>query len=192
MPRKKEYNPEEVIEKAMQVFWAQGYSGTSMRNLQEEMGINLFSIYAGFANKKGVFLESLKRYMQLNKQVILLPLLESQGDIEDIRCFFEGFITSVKSGQTPNGCLFANTAMELGAADEEVAIQLQLFFQFLKGAYQGLLKKAQELGNIGQEVDLSQYANYLVGVTEGLALVAKVWDEQSIEDFIQVALSTLK
>ncbi len=192
MPRKKEYNREEVIEKAMQVFWEQGYSGTSMRTLQEEMGINLFSIYAGFTNKKGVFIESLKRYMRLNKQVILLPLLESQGDIEDIQHFFEGFVESVKSGQTPNGCLFANTAMELGSTDEEVALQLQLFFQFLKGAYQKLLENAQECGNISPDKDPSQYANYLVGVTEGLALVAKVWDEKSMEDYIRVALSTLK
>ena len=80
MPRKKEYDREEVTEKAMQVFWNNGYKATSMRTLEEEMGINLYSIYAGFEHKEGLFLETLKRYEQLNKTLILRPLIESEGD----------------------------------------------------------------------------------------------------------------
>jgi len=50
MARKKEYREEEVIEKAMNLFWRNGYESTSMQMLEKEMGINKFSIYASFGS----------------------------------------------------------------------------------------------------------------------------------------------
>ena len=202
MPRKKQYDKEEVTQKAMKLFWDQGYKGTTMRDLQEGMGINLFSIYASFENKQGVFLESLNRYMLLNKMVILEPLLSSEGDLADIRRFFYGFVESVKSGRTPNGCLFANTAMEFGQVNEEaseesrffhqqVSEQLSFFFQFLRKAYLGVLEKAYQRGILREKAHIEKYANYLIGCTEGLAVIAKVLDEKTLEDFIETTLSTL-
>ena len=60
MVENKKYNEQEVVEKAMNLFWKNGYEGTSMQMLEKEMGINKFSIYASFGNKHGLFLESLK------------------------------------------------------------------------------------------------------------------------------------
>lgn len=62
MARKKEYIEDEVIERAMNLFWRNGYESTSMQMLEKEMGINKFSIYSSFGSKHGVFLESLKSY----------------------------------------------------------------------------------------------------------------------------------
>lgn len=62
MARKKEYIESEVIEKAMTLFWRNGYENTSMQMLEKEMGINKFSIYSSFGSKHGVFVESLKTY----------------------------------------------------------------------------------------------------------------------------------
>ena len=60
MARKKAYIEEQVIEKAMNLFWRNGYESTSVRMLENEMGINQFSIYASFGSKQGVFKESIK------------------------------------------------------------------------------------------------------------------------------------
>ncbi|GAK75996.1 transcriptional regulator [Nonlabens ulvanivorans] len=54
MARKKEYIESEVIEKAMTLFWRNGYENTSMQMLEKEMGINKFSIYSSFGSKHGV------------------------------------------------------------------------------------------------------------------------------------------
>lgn len=175
----------------MKVFWDHGYTATSMRMLEKEMGINLFSIYAGFDSKHGVFLEALQQYQALNKAVILRPLLDSGGELGDIRLFFQEFVKSVKSGDTPNGCLFANTAMEFGRKDESVEKRLQGFFGLLQQAYILLLQKAEANGHIAKGGDIEKYANYLVGCTEGIAVIAKVLDEDRINDFIEVTISAL-
>lgn len=176
----------------MKVFWDNGYKGTSMRMLEKEMGINLYSIYADFESKEGIFIETLDRYRKLNKEVILKPLINSIGDLEDIRVFFKGFVYSVKSGNTPNGCLFANTAMEIGQTDPRVAEQLDIFFRILKDTYITLLEKAAANNQFTQIDKIDQYANFLVGATEGIAVIAKVLDQNKLDDFIETTISALQ
>ena len=62
MARKKQYNEEEVVEKATGLFWRNGYEATTVRMLEKDMVINQFSIYSSFGNKQCVFLESINDY----------------------------------------------------------------------------------------------------------------------------------
>ena len=87
MARKKEYIEEEVVEKAMHLFWKNGYETTSMQMLEKEMGINKFSIYSSFGNKHGLFLESLKQYKS-RTFAILDKFKKATNGVEDIKQFF--------------------------------------------------------------------------------------------------------
>ena len=59
MSRNKAFNEEEVIDKAVKVFWAKGYEATSMQDLIDAMGIQRGSLYATFGSKQQLFLKSL-------------------------------------------------------------------------------------------------------------------------------------
>lgn len=84
MARKKKYNEEEVVEKAMNIFWKNGYKATSMKMLEEEMGINKFSIYASFGSKNGLFIESLKQYkLRVNDTVLKFKKGNTERKISD-------------------------------------------------------------------------------------------------------------
>ena len=72
MARKKEYTENEVIEKAMALFWRNGFETTSMQMLEKEMGINKFSIYSSFGNKNGVLLESIKCYRKNMSKILFM------------------------------------------------------------------------------------------------------------------------
>ncbi|MEK6154497.1 TetR/AcrR family transcriptional regulator [Flavobacteriaceae bacterium 3-367] len=192
MPRQKQYDEEAVIEKAVQVFWKHGYAGTSIRELESKMGINQFSIYSSFGSKKGVFLRALANYKRRVKEIFLSDLLNSDGRLEDIRKFLEAFVDSVRSGRTPNGCLMANTAMDLDTHDQEVKVQLTLFFELLQAVFLEVLTKAKARGELSPQANINQYANYLLGCTEGLAVTAKVLEKEQLEDFIAVTMAALK
>ncbi|MGI9542256.1 MAG: TetR/AcrR family transcriptional regulator [Cyclobacteriaceae bacterium] len=192
MPRKKAYDRDQVLDKAMNLFWLQGYHTTSIRELEKEMGINQFSIYAEFENKQGVFVAALNKYMDLNKTVILKGLIESQGQLKDIKTFFQGFIKAVRSGQAPNGCLFTNTTVEIGKTVPEVQKQLRGFFNLLRDIYSDLLQKAQAKGELSAKSDIKKLSHYLVGVTEGLAVTAKVLRPEELNDFVDISLSFIK
>ncbi len=192
MPRPKQYKEDEVIEKAVKVFWNKGYASTSVRELEQEMGINQFSMYASFGSKRGVFLRALSKYKAKVKEIFLSDLIQSEGHLADIRTFLESFVHSVKSGRTPNGCLMANTAMAMGGGDLEVKVQLRQFFDLLKEVFVDVLKGAQRNKELAVNANIDSYANYLLGCTEGLAVTAKVLDDEQLDDFIDVTMKSLR
>ncbi|MTI31713.1 TetR/AcrR family transcriptional regulator [Xanthovirga aplysinae] len=191
MPRKKNYDIDEVLEKAMKTFWQNGYEATSIRTLEKEMGINQFSIYSSFKSKHGVFIEALKKYNFFVKENFLNILIKSEGHLSDIRTFFNQFIDNVKSEEATNGCLMANSAMELGSKDRDTLIQLQGFYDFLQETFMILLEKAKKRNEIGQEADLKKYANYLVGCSQSLAVTAKILDKEKLDDFVEMSLKSI-
>ena len=192
MPRRKQYSEEDVIAKAMEVFWDKGYTATSIRNLEAEMGINQFSIYSSFGSKQGVFLRALEQYKSTVKKIFLADLIKSEGHLDDIRKFLDDFVESVQSGRTPNGCLMANTAMDLGSHDKEVKVQLKLFFELLKEVFADVLTKAKKRKELSNHANIQHLANYLLVCTEGLAVTAKVLERKQLNDFIEVTMQSLK
>jgi AcrR family transcriptional regulator len=75
MPRQRGFEPDEVLDKAMRLFWRQGYNNTSVQELEEAMGINRFSIYATFESKHDLFLATLERYRDTDLRTLETYLL---------------------------------------------------------------------------------------------------------------------
>ena len=59
--RKREFDAEIALEAAMQVFWQKGYTGASLTDLIDSMGINKPSMYRAFGNKEALFVKALKQ-----------------------------------------------------------------------------------------------------------------------------------
>ncbi|HIB36690.1 MULTISPECIES: TetR/AcrR family transcriptional regulator [Mesonia] len=181
MPRTKKYNENEVIEKAMHLFWKNGYTSTSMQMLEKQMGINKFSIYASFQNKNGVFVKSLACYKQkLNKLFIKLNK-ESQG-IAGIKQFFYDFIKFTKEDNFGKGCLVVNTANEVNSINESKIADLVIkFTNEVKEQFKIQLKRENniELTNIEQKAD------YLIISMYGLSSATKVFSAKQLDNYIE-------
>src|SRR5690554_1038604 len=67
MARPREFDKDEVIERAMLLFWEQGYEATSIRDLKKAMGISSSSMYEVFGDKRGIFLLALARFCELER-----------------------------------------------------------------------------------------------------------------------------
>ena len=55
MPRNKDFDEQEVLEKAMCLFWKEGYKTTSIDKLCDKLGISRSSLYVTYGNKKNFF-----------------------------------------------------------------------------------------------------------------------------------------
>jgi len=192
MPRKKEYDPSEVLQKAMYVFWQHGYRSTSLRMLEKELGINQFSIYSSFESKHNLFVEVLKQYRKHMREGIVQILINSEGDLDDIERFFKAFIEAVQNGESPNGCLVANTAAEVGSSDNQIHKALKAYFDMMEESFYKLLKKSRSKGQLPKDLDLHKKAKYLVTCTEGLSLSSKVMDESDLQSFISSVMASLQ
>lgn len=186
MARKKQYNEQEVIEKAMYLFWRNGYENTSVRMLEKEMGINQFSIYASFGNKHGVFVESLKEYKRRNSD-IFNKLKESKNGLADIKQFFYDSIQKTNDLDY-KGCLMTNTYNEfVDSENEEIKKQMIVFMDGLKASFIEKLK----MDTTKNEETVLKQANYLFLAKHGLAAAARVNNKQEIEDYIEMTFKNI-
>jgi len=180
MARKKEYIEEEVIEKAMNLFWRNGYQTTSMQMLEKEMGINKFSIYSSFGNKNGVFIESLKCYKSKLKQ-FMNKLKASSNGISGIKEYFYDFIEFSKETEIGKGCLITNTANEIGEdADPKIKEVLGNFTDDVRNVFSDILKQDKTKNS----VIIEQQADYLLIAMFGLSSATRIFNQTQLDNYI--------
>ncbi|MCK0132527.1 TetR/AcrR family transcriptional regulator [Flavobacteriaceae bacterium F08102] len=187
MARSKQYKEEDVIEKAMALFWRNGYESTSVRMLEKAMGINQFSIYASFGSKQGVFVESLKFYRKRIKK-LTDTLAQSQNGIVGIKAYFYNFIEFSKDYDMPKGCLITNTISEIGGQGErEIIEEIKNFSKFIRTLFEQNLKQE---GN-KDAATIERQSNYLLTAMLGLSSGSKLLKEHQLADFIETAFLNL-
>src|ERR687891_713494 len=64
MARGKEFDPDVALERAMDLFWRQGYEATSISDLVTHLGIAKASLYATFGGKHDLYVAALDRYIR--------------------------------------------------------------------------------------------------------------------------------
>ena len=187
MARKKEYNEDVVVEKAMKLFWLNGYEMTSMQMLEKEMGINKFSIYSSFGNKHGLFLESLNCYKRKVSDT-LDKFKNAPNGVEAIKQFFYDSVSSNFKDDNLKGCLVTNTYYEFsGKEDEPIKEQMNTFMNNIKAI---IIEKLKTDSTKEEETILKQ-ANYLLLAKHGLAAASRVNSKQEIEDYIEMVFKNI-
>lgn len=188
MARKKEYIESEVVEKAMYLFWKNGFETTSMQMLEKEMGINKFSIYSSFGSKNGLFIESLKCYKQKLK-VITDQLAKSNNGILGIKEYFYNFLQFSKDNkELMKGCLITNTANELNDdANPQILNELQNFTNYIRGLFENNLKQVPNLN----EENIQEKADYYIVSMFGLSSASRVFNQSQLNIFIENIFKTI-
>lgn len=172
----------------MDLFWRNGYETTSVRMLEKEMGINEFSIYSSFGNKKGVFLESIKCYQKKANKELINKLKKSSQGIAAIKEYFYDFIVFSKDINQNKGCLITNTVNELGQnTDTVIMAQITRFATNIRNLF---IKKLESDTRKKPET-IEKQANYLIVSLQGLSVASKMFDQNQLEDFIKSAFTNL-
>ncbi|TXE20407.1 TetR/AcrR family transcriptional regulator [Psychroserpens burtonensis] len=187
MSRKKQYIEAEVIDKAMHLFWRNGYENTSMQMLEKEMGINKFSIYSSFGNKHGLFLESLKSYKAKRKKMFDKLKMATNG-VEDVKQFFYDSVTVSNQQGNQKGCLLTNTYNEFSVSEDEIVNKkITAFMDNLKNLFIEKLR----MDPSKDEDTVRKQANFLVLAKHGLAAATRVNSKKEIEDYIEMTFKNI-
>jgi len=188
MPRRKQYKEEEVIEKAMDLFWQKGFKSTSMRMLEKEMGINQFSIQSSFGNKQDLLLYSIKCYK--NKLKPLIDKMEAATNgIEGIKQFFYDFFEFIKSNQKTKGCLINNTLDELSKEGIPDTIRNETRPVLMRQAK--IMGEKLMLHSNKDKETVERQVNYLLMSLQGLCTGSKLFEESQVIDFIETTFENI-
>ena len=193
MARCKEFDPDEVLLKAMMLFWRQGFEATTVRDLVAYTGINRGSLYGTFGDKRSLFLAVLEYYRNTVSMPFLATLHSSESGLSDIRNYFEEVINfSVTEGRHL-GCLMTNTTVELASHDPAITAFSLATLGRMENAFFDALMRAKACGEITTEGNLHALARFLTSNLQGLRVTAKATpDREILQDIVNVIMKALR
>ncbi len=192
MPRSKSYDDNIVLERAMNVFWSNGFEATSVRLLEKEMGINQFSIYSSFSSKKKLFIQSIHKYREYVKQNVYQTLLQEGAGMKELEQYLYTTAQKKRDTGTSRGCLVVNTAAEIGGSDEDIAGEVNGYFKFIREMLKKVLQTAIDKGEISTDTDIEKQSAFFLGVMQGLSVASKTMDQSQLKDFVSIAVKQIK
>lgn len=189
MARPREYDRDEVLEKAMRVFWSKGYECTSMQDLVAAMGINRGSLYAEFGDKEGLHLAALERFYH-NEIAPQFAVLDRPGSLDaNLRDLFNSIAESERQGL---GCMISHSAVELCPDDAEVGLMVSAGLRRAEDTVHRALIRARDEGELGADRDLRALARYLLSSVNGVRVMARAIDDpKTVRDIVETTLSAI-
>ena len=193
MARPREFDTDKALSQTMRVFWDQGYRASTFADLVKAADVQKQSLYCAFGDKRSLFLKSLELYRNqvLSQMRDLLSEADSPfGGIESVMRY-----ASQPPGpkNRPAGCLMANTALELGVSDADVAAEVKRLFRGIEKLLTGAVKKGQERGEITTRFDSATIGQSLANTINGLRILENTSaSHQQVRAVVDVALASIR
>src|SRR5262249_14526945 len=144
--RKRQFDVDEALDRALEVFWARGYEGATLPELTRAMGINRPSLYAAFVNKEELFRKALDRYLVGPQGFMAAPFKEPPaGAVAE--AILSGFI-GMQRGRQARGCLVVQGALACGEEAEPVRRELARLRQAAVTAFRERFERAVQDGDL--------------------------------------------
>ncbi|MCF6411707.1 TetR/AcrR family transcriptional regulator [Pseudalkalibacillus salsuginis] len=171
MARRKEFDENAVLQKAMLLFLEQGYEKTSMSELVEQMGIHRRSLYDTFIDKHTLFLKAMDRYAKLLDANLAQGVKRSKSAKKAIRFIFDYVIEGDQD--LPFSCLFVNTAIELASRDIDADTKTTEGFTKAEQLIADIIHWGQQDGEFSSNRDAKELAECLHNTLVGLRVMGR-------------------
>ena len=187
--RPRSFCKDEALDRAMVVFWRQGYEGASLSCLTEAMGINSPSLYACFGSKEGLFKAVVERYDQ--RRIAFMTTVAAAPTAAGVA---EAFLTGVAEfvaetgGKNPPGCLMLQGGLSCG--DNTIPDLLMKSRAEKEAMLRARFEQAKKSGDLAKDSDPAALARYLAVMANGLAVQAAAGaTAQQLREVAAIALA---
>jgi AcrR family transcriptional regulator len=188
--RPRSFDREVALDRAMQVFWRQGYEATSINDLTKAMDINPPSLYAAFGDKEKLFLEAVERYgcgPGGAGNDILCGEPTARGAVERL---LEKAAHEFTNRSHPPGCMMVAAATTCTAASDHLQSSLADRRASSEAALRARIERGIEEGELPAGVDARALARFYVTVLQGMSLQAR--DGASRKSLLATAAAAMR
>ncbi|KJD45836.1 TetR/AcrR family transcriptional regulator [Paenibacillus terrae] len=191
MARSKEFEVNAVLDKAMMLFWEQGYEKTSMSDLVKHMGIHRRSLYDTFGDKHSLFLQAMDRYINKVEVTLTGEVKQSKTATEALQIIFR-FMVFDEEG-SPSGCLMVNSVTELAARDSDVDTKSIESFAITEQMFEQIILWGQRDGEFTSDYDAKEMAEYLHTLSVGIRVMGRASiDKEKLFRIVDVSTKLLR
>jgi len=177
MGRPKCFEREEVLDKAVQLFWKKGYADTSLSDLEKATGVNKSGLYSEFKDKDDIYLEGLKRYSSTTPMLAILQ--KAPRGLVNIDTFLRGKIECTGT----KGCFFASSMRELNILPARARSIIEQSVTVIREELVANIKAAKLKGNPERLADM--IITYNTGLCLKLNAVSSAEAHQEVDSFME-------
>lgn len=190
--RPREFDEWTVIEAAGEVFWTNGYEGTSTRSLTASTGLTPSSLYAAFGDKRGLYLRALDQYLTETLRERIAHLEASLSPGRAIAAYFADIIARSLADPHQRGCMLVNAALEANANDPDIQRVVAAETATIESFFERCVVAGRRSGEITTGQSAGDLARHLLSVALGLRVLARVrQDRELFEGLVRPALAML-
>jgi TetR/AcrR family transcriptional repressor of nem operon len=171
--RPREFDLDEAVEAAIEVFRTRGYHGTSVQDLTEGTGIARGSLYKAFHDKRSLFLAALEQSTAASVQRIAATLAQHGPVKVAIRETLMGYAQRAAAAQGQRGCMITTAAMELMPGDADATDIISRMFRQIQDLFAAAIIRGQTTGEIPRHYDDRATARLFLCTIQGLRVLGK-------------------
>lgn len=190
MGRPREFDMDDVLDRAMRAFWATGYEGTSLDDLLAAMGIKRGSLYKAFTDKRALYQAALRHYdaSVVDAAVGMLRARDDDGRTRISR-FLHSVADATERGVDPPGCFLCNAIVDQAPHDPETGAAVSQSLTRLESAFEIAL---DDLPVAMERLARADLARRLVADYVGMRVLARAGrDAAALHRLAEAVLTSL-
>src|SRR5665647_1360995 len=169
--RPSNFDHEEALDKALQIFWARGYEGATMAELTDALGINRPSIYAAFGNKEELFRKALGKYLS-GPVGYFAEAMKQPTAKQAVAMLLTKSAELLTNQNNPHGCMVVQGALTCGQGSELIQQELIGHRKAYEDALRQRFELAQAQGDMPRDIKTKELAKYVATIHQGMSVQA--------------------
>ncbi|CAI0710717.1 TetR/AcrR family transcriptional regulator [Serratia ficaria] len=190
--RPREFDREQALVKARDLFWRQGYEGTSMSDLVAELGIASARIYKAFGSKEQLFREAVASYESHEGGFADRAFSEETGVRAALERLLNDAVQLYSRPDLPRGCMVVSSAASVSAENDGLKDWLATHRRQRTQGIIERLRLAVQNGELPPATDAEGLGDYLAAFLHGLSVQARDGvTKERLTAAVQTALKAL-
>ncbi|MDR6804687.1 TetR/AcrR family transcriptional repressor of nem operon [Dyadobacter sp. BE34] len=179
MARNRNFDEQEILDRAIDLFKVRGYRGTTPEELVNTLGISRSSLYNTFGDKHSLLLKTLHRYYEKTVTALEHIIADTEDPLAGIKLIFKLSIEGTYPGGMPEGCFLINSIIEFGP-DEPAAVEIvKKSIDATRAALLHFVACGKKTGKFSDSLDTETMADYLQNCINGIVVSAKAGMSQA-------------
>ncbi len=171
--RPRTFDPDEVLEKVIDVFWELGYDAADTETLSKRTGLTKPSLYNTFGPKEDLFVAAINHYRKTRFNTSLDAMTNAETPHDGISGYFAHLAQIVASPDHPPGCLMLSVAMPVKDRLPKVAELLEHAPKESFARMMGYFAEQMELGNLPRGFDVNASISLIQDLSAAMIMQAR-------------------
>ncbi|SEC66218.1 TetR/AcrR family transcriptional regulator [Pseudomonas anguilliseptica] len=167
------FNREQALHTALQLFWQQGYEGTSIADLVAAMGIAPPSLYTAFGSKEQLYLEVIDLYLKGPGNFINHALEQSPDAQSFTRQILSNAAHEFTAHNHPPGCIVSTGLVASATLHHRMAHNMRELRSATLGLISKRFEEAKDNGELPAHINCQTLARFFGAVIQGMSIQAR-------------------